>query len=108
MENLIAVLAEVLFRTGGSVPGKPFTEMSVPTQEKYVTWVKNLLIALDQINMTLMPTEELTRLKTVAGGWQQLDRVERVIAEFVKQLKHPKDVAKFFPSGELAKKILEG
>lgn len=83
-----------------------FKELNKETAHPYIESAKKFLINLDKLNMAIVPKIE-TRTEQQQQDYDQrnIEVLCQIIANFIKQIKHPKDVAKLFPIRELALRI---
>jgi hypothetical protein len=82
---------------------KKFEDLPAEERKAYMEDAGMFLIFLDKLNLSLCPKVDEAKEKDAAA--RKLDTLEKAIQDFVLTLKHPKDVAKFFPAGELAKRL---
>lgn len=81
-----------------------FEKKSRKSQEYYIKKAKEAVNALSKLNLEVI---EQSKMPKKIDEDRMVEFVTKTIEDFVKQLKKPKDIAKFFPAKELAYRIIK-
>lgn len=102
--HFIGTLAAMMFydEKGLKVSFEKITE---DERKPYIERAQKVVVFMDKLNLEPRPRQD--EAKAAERERAREDAVRRIIGEFVKGLKHPKDVARFFPCEELARRIIQ-
>jgi hypothetical protein len=108
MDQLAAMLFYEKLFSGIRDLGPGVTDFEFLTkedQDQYVKAAQKVVLALSKINKMIVDYADPEKVMTDRA--QKIDAIEKVIAGFVRILKHPRGVADFFPAKEMATLIVD-
>lgn len=103
--SISLAIAALLYYEANGVK-KSFETLPDKEQDPYLQQTAKLYLCLDKLDLQL--TKKIDIKKVELSEQETFNRLAAIIRDFVKKLKHPKNVAQFFPVDELAMVILKG